>query len=436
MLGDDREMSYREQFELDRKSRKQNSSHRNGEVITGRKPDVNKKTNEEKMTGSFLNNLDWQEEEPRKENSTGELDSDDDWETLREPGGLDDDVTMTKGKPSFDFFSESVGGGGGKDEGIDLFNLRDQEQPKDDKDVTQGHTQEDLLGFNLDNGEEPVAYHDTNANLPSPKSSKDTRHSSFGEQQLRADFDLLNFSREHSKEDSDVSLLGEAHNVTLMRRNKSADDILIHSPTNHSVTDNDFFSGLDKPSENVSVSNSFDPLGNRMTKGIDLLGDLGTPASNSGTTSSVLKPEVNVSGNQNNLQNPQKPNIADDPFADLDSLRSKNGYEKVGNNVPTKTSGDPFSSFGKTGNSSTQHSSTKGFQNSPPSWGKTSQTKPAQKPNYAPSYSSGGSSVFGPHGLKDSYGEFNLLFPGGIGCLLFYSGERIKYNPKNVILLV
>ena len=389
VLGDDREMCYREQFELDRKTRKDKLGQRSNGATTD-KQTVENKTSEDNKTGSFLKNLNWEEEDRLKEESESD-DSDDDWQALRHPTKPGDAAPEKKNVASIDFFTESEGMQGTvKEEGVDLFHLKEQD---DDKEA-------DLLGLglSLDDAQEPAA----EANLPSPKSRKDTRHSSLGDEQLHADFDLLNLSREHSKEDSDVGVLGEALNASGMKRNKSADDILIHSPSKQSVTDDDFFGILNKPAAaNSTSANSFDLFGPAKAKNVDLFGDFNVPASSSSTNASILTPQANVS------KNPEKSTVTNDPFADLGGLASKDGFGKFRSNTPPNVSSGDFSSFPKTTSSSKQQTPSKGVQNGSPSWGTTAQTKPAKKPNYAPSYSSTAGSVFGTYGLKDSYGKLN-----------------------------
>lgn len=392
-------MCYREQFELDRKTRKNKLGQRSNGATTD-KQTVENKTSEDDKTGSFLKNLNWEEEGRLEEESGSDDDSDVDWEALRHPSKPGDSAPENKKGASIDFFTESEGMRRTvKEEVVDLFHLKEQ----DDKEA-------DLLGLGLDDAQEPLQSNATEADLPSPKSRKDTRHSSLGDEQLHADFDLFNLSKEHSKEDSDVGLLGEAVHSSGMKRNKSADDILIHSPSDQSVTDDYFFGRLNKPSDNVPAANStsansFDLFGPAKTKDVDLFGDFNVPASSSSSNASILIPQANVSKNQNNFGNPKESTVTNDPFADLGGLASKNGFGKFGSNTPPKGSGGDISSFAKTTSSSKQQTPTKGLQDGSQSWGTPAQTKPAQKPNYAPSYSPTAGSVFGTYGLKDSYGK-------------------------------
>ena len=401
VLGDDREMSYREQFELDKKSRHENNEVTSKQSVVEEKSDsksINKTSENEnpgKKAGSFFDKLDWQdEEEPLKESS----DSDHEWDALR--SGNTQNKSNNATTKTFDFFSEAKGNN--NEASFDLFNMREEEKPSDSND-----TSEDLLGLSEDNTNK------TEETLPSPRPRKGTRHSSLGDDQLQSDFDLLNLSS-HSKEESEVDLLGL--NSTGLKRNKSANDIIhtspkeddiftdLRSPINNSNTSNQSSTTQSNTTQsNTTQSNTFDPFSQASkSKNVDLFGDLGTNTS----SGPVLAPQVNTSWNQN--PSASQKTTSNDPFADFGSL----GSSKLNGNAPppTGSTSESFSSFQKKSSSPTPTSKSAaspaptqqsyGFQN-----GGQANSK-VQKPNYAPSYSTaGGSSVFGTYGLRDGYGK-------------------------------
>jgi hypothetical protein len=383
-------MSYREQFELDKKSRhdrtvKQTSknvepepSSRNNET----KPGAEKEKSERKP-GSFFDNLDWQGEQERLKESS---ESDEEWDALRSEN-TQNESTTTAAK-TFDFFGETETQPNNNEANFDLFNFKpSEEQP----DHTSNGTSEDLLGLSEDSEGQTGEIHETT--VPTTRPRKGTRHSSLGDEQLQSDFDLLNLSS-HSKEDSEVDLLG----LNNMRRNKSEDDILHTSPTD--VSDDIFAdfrsSGSNKPPQ-ANLNHSFDPFAGGKAKNVDLFGNVDT----SGSSGSVLTPQVNTSWKQSTSPSPKT--TSNDPFADLGGLGSSNGFNT------TSSTSEPFPSFPKTSPSPSPTpkppaSSTQqkyGFQSNAKAAGPQ-----VQKPNYAPSYSSGGSSVFGTYGLRDGYGKY------------------------------
>ena len=399
-------MSYREQFELDKKSRRENnetvkhgSANVENKTDSGSLDDKPRSHSQEtvKKPGSFFQNLDWQTEGGLKESS----ESDEEWDALRS-GNTQNESSNTAAKP-FDFFGETEPQQNNSESNFDLFNLKQTEEPSGHmtNDVT-----EDLLGLSEDNEGETGKTEEHSSDLPSPRSRKGTRHSSLGEEQLQSDFDLLNLSS-HSKEG--VDLLGL--NSGGMKRNKSADDIFKTSPTENKISD-DIFADIRSPLNNVNTSNqpqanatqsnSFDPFaGASKAKNVDLFGDF---ASNSpGTSDPVLTPQVNTSWNQN-ISTSQK-TTSSDPFAGLGGLGCNNVFGKLNGNNPPTSGSESFSSFQKKSPSPTPKpapTSTQqkyGFQ----SGGKASPKM--NKPNYAPSYSTGGSSVFGTYGLRDGYGK-------------------------------
>lgn len=402
VLGDDREMSYREQFELDKKSRHENNETvKHGSVDVEKKADSTSKNDKtrshsqktEEKPGSFFQNLDWQTEGGLKESS----ESDEEWDALRS-GNTQNESSNTAAKP-FDFFGETEPQQNNSESNFDLFNLKQSEEPSGHmtNDVT-----EDLLGLSEDNKGETQKAEDRSSDLPSPRPRKGTRHSSLGEDQLQSDFDLLNLSS-HSKEE--VDLLGL--NSGGMKRNKSADDIFKTSPTENRISD-DIFADIRSPSNNVNTSNqpqanatqsnSFDPFaGASKAKNVDLFGDFAS--STPGTSDPILTPQVNTSWNQNTSTSQKT--TSSDPFADLGGLGSNNVF---GN--PPAPGSDSFSPFQKKSPSPTPKpapTSTQqkyGFQSS------GNASPKMNKPNYAPSYSTGGSSVFGTYGLRDGYGKF------------------------------
>lgn len=403
-------MSYREQFKLDKKSR-----HENNETVKLSSVDAEKKVDSssindkqcshsqetEKKPGSFFQNLDWQTEEGLMESS----ESDEEWDALRS-GNTQNKSSDTAAKP-FDFFSDTKPQQNNSESNFDLFNLKQsEEQP--------GHvtidTAEDLLGLSGDSKGETEKTEDHSTNLPSPRPRKGTRHSSLGEEQLQSDFDLLNLSS-HSNEA--VDLLGL--NSSGMKRNKSADDIFKTSPTENKASD-DIFADIRPPSNNVNTnnlpqsnvtqSNLFDPFtGGSKAKNVDLFGDFESNIPET-TTGPILTPQVNTSRNQNTTTTQKT--TSNDPFADLGGLGSNNKFGKLNGNNPATSGSESFTPFqtkspspssaSKPAPTSTQQKY--GFQ----SGGKGSPK--INKPNYAPSYSTGGSSVFGTYGLRDGYGKF------------------------------
>lgn len=386
-------MSYREQFELDKKLRNENgetmmkssmkTENNERSLNKERETDprlLNKKT--EQKAGSFFQNLDWQGEQQIDE-------SDEEWDALR--SGNTKNESKSDAPKTFDFFSELKSQGNNNESSFDLFNLRGG-QP----DSVKNHSCEDLLGLSEDNtGDKKKAGDDNNLCETSPRPRKGTRHSSLGEDQLQSDFNLLNLSS-HSQEDPVVDLLGL--NSTGMKRNKSADDILKTSPTENKPTD-DIFADLRSSSNNSASStsgnqpNSFDPFAGSKTKNVDLFGsfDSTTPES-SGT---ILTPQVNTSWNQSASASQKM--TSNDPFADLGGLGSSNGFSD--NIQLTKKSSSPTPPSRPP---PTQQKYGQGFPTS--SGGKPSAK--IQKPNYVPSYSP--SSVFGSYGLRDGYGKLFL----------------------------
>ena len=387
-------MSYREQFELDKKSRhdgKQTSANEKPESRNNKTKAQAENEKTEQKSGSFFKNLDWQgEEEGLKQSS----ESDEEWDALRSGNTQHESTTTSTAKP-FDFFGETKTQGNNNEADFDLFNLRqNEEQP----DHTTNDTTEDLLGLSGDSEGQTGETLDTS--VPTSRPRKGTRHSSLGEEQLQSDFDLLNLSN-HSKEDSEVDLLG----INNMKRNKSADDIFHTSPTD---TSDDIFADLRSTSSSsnnppqANVNQSFDPFAAGKTKNVDLFGD----AVASGSSGSVLKPEVNTSWNQNTSASQKK--TSSDPFAGLGGLGYSNGFSNTSStskSFPSLPKKSPTPTP-KPAASTTQQKY--GFQ----SGGKASPQ--VQKPNYAPSYSNAGS-VFGTYGLRDGYGNYCIIIT--YGCL-------------------
>ncbi len=401
-------MSYREQFELDKKSRENNETLNEGSVGGERKREPSSINNEtkpseasrsgktERKPGSFFENLDWQAEEEFLKESSG---SDEEWDALRS-GSTQNKSNNTAAK-TFDFFGETEPQRNNNEANFDLFNLRQgEEQP----DHMADDTSEDLLGLSEDSKGQTGETEDPT--VPTTRPRRGTRHSSIGEEQLHSDFDLLNLSS-HSKEE--VDLLG----LNSMKRNKSADDIFHTSPTENKVTD-DIFADLRSPSNNSHTtnppqsnsthSNSFDPFAGGKAKNVDLFGHFDTDTS--GSSGPVLTPQVNTSWNQNTSASQKT--TSSDPFAGLGGLGASNGF----GNPPSTTGSESFPSFQKKSPSPsptpiptaspTPTQQKYGFQNS----GRASPK--VQKPNYAPSYSAAGSSVFGTYGLRDGYGKFSF----------------------------
>lgn len=361
-------MSYREQFELDKKSRHTDTMRRVDEQEdpeSGRNQLKLDKKETQQKSGSFFDNLNWQAEE--KESS----DSDVEWDALRSENTCSearDTATNT-----FDFFSESSPQRN-SEANIDLFN------PKLDSGGQFNHSgnSEDLLGFSRDSEGDVDTREEFSA--PSSRPRKGTRHSSIGEEQLQSEFDLLNISG-HCKEDSEADLLG-LHTTANMKRNKSADDIFHISPTENKLSD-DLFADFHLPSPKTPQSNAtLDPFSGGKTSNIDIFN----------TTSAggpILTPQVNTSWKQNST--PSQEPTKSDPFADLGGLGSSNNFGKISGSLPATNKPTP-----KVPPVQQQH----GYQQSGKAGAKV------QKPNYAPSYSTAGATVFGSYGLRDGYGKF------------------------------
>ena len=393
-------MSYREQFEMDKKSRHENTANQGSADVKADSSLINNKTkpgsgNEktERKPGSFFENLEWEaDEEPLKEIS----ETDEEWDALR--SGNTQNESNNTARTTFDFFGETEPQRNNNEANFDLFNLRQgEEQP----DHMTNDTSEDLLGLAQDSKGQSGETRDPT--VPSPRPRKGTRHSSLGEDQLQSDFDLLNLSN-HSKEDSEVDLLGLNSSGGAMKRNKSADDIFNTSSTENKVSD-DIFADLRSPSNNSNTppqsnsTQSFDPFAGGKAKNVDLFSDFST--NTSGSSGPILTPQVNTSWKQDTSASEKT--TSSDPFADLGGLGSSNGFGKLNGN----TAPESFPSFQKkspspspTPKPASPAQQKYGFQNS----GKTSPK--VQRPNYAPSFSTAAGSVFGSYGLRDGYGKF------------------------------
>ncbi|XP_046839155.1 cyclin-G-associated kinase-like isoform X2 [Xenia sp. Carnegie-2017] len=341
VLSDDREMSYRDQFELEIKSRHGNTEAMKDDVIN---TDDTAATSQEKKPVSFFDKLDWQEKaEPSKKS-----DSDDEWDTLRSGN-----ITNNDSKP-FDFFGETKLENDAKNGNFDLFNVREKNTFDND-----GSAEEDLLGLHdtIDDDESSNAEH--------PKIEEQTN------------FNLLNLSNDSKPE---VDLLGlnteTTQENTSKIESKDSSDIFSHLTRN-----------TQKDSSRLPQTNleqSFDVFNREKSENIDVFGVFKTNVSDA----PLLTPQVNTSWNQSKTEPSESSSY--DPFADLGSIGNSNGSNQRNINIGVNSqrrSPSPTPTF-----TQNKYNSQNGARQN------------SQKPNYAPSYSSSSaSSVFGSYGLRDGY---------------------------------